>query len=713
MVDCNGVTLSNLQLSNVAYGAQIINSPNVIIQSVTAENNRLSGIRAINADRLKVQASIIRNSGQDGIYVEGIDCKVIDNTNVTDSLYTGINVRGLRCQVLDSVVSGSGINGIEITGTNATVNNSHIINAGNTGISISGNSSVLYNDRIDTSGVFGLFLKDSSYSEILNVIITASGETDAVLSMVNDTKMEYATITSSVRNIFVNQSARVSFRHFTLVGFGFHFDGSNVDCFATHTFDTITLNSRPVSYQANRNKPNVVGGPYGQVIIANCESATVRDMITNPIQNAYVGIAVYYSIDTTLLSCRVTTADYAGILISNSEGTMVRNCNLQSNTGSFGALYIKESNDTEVMDSLFHANGYGIWQMYSRGTYIHNSNFTNNLYIAIEIQHSTGSMLVQNRFQNNQIYNLESWNCTLETYQYNQFASFNYAGIRSVANYDCIIKGNSFKSGQNTNGIYLEATDYCQILENSFTEFNGGIGIYCALDSSDNDIRENIILSDTISPMTYGIRVHGAQNQLLYNRIQYALVGIHVEGAESYVYKNQVVFAPRAIVLNAAPNSIVSENEISSSNIFAIRIQGGSNYTVAIKNQISLSYRTFVVDTSFWVNITYNRYCNNMFSSTERIGVLSTEIYENWNSFCLESDETSTGDLLDSGDSENQVYRREHELQWLEDLQTNTLAFMFQWGIYILIAVVVAGFFLSPKGRDLISKAKSRKAVGF
>ena len=102
-------------------------------------------------------------------------------------------------------------------------------------------------------------------------------------------------------------------------------------------------------------------------------------------------------------------------------------------------------------------------------------------------------------------------------------------------------------------------------------------------------------------------------------------------------FTESVVFAPRAIVLNAAPNSIVSENEISSSNIFAIRIQGGSNYTVAIKNQISLSYRTFVVDTSFWVNITYNRYCNNMFSSTERIGVLSTEIYENWNSFCLES----------------------------------------------------------------------------
>ena len=712
MVNCIGVTISWLTVSYGSIGVQIYNSTNILVSGITANNNKINGIRASKTNGLTITGSTIRTSNPENIYAEGNNLLIQTNTQIQLSGWDGIYVKGDNFIIKDSVVNGSGINGIVINGNIATINNTNITTTGQIGIVLRGSFHKLNNDRVNTTGSSALLVEDSKDNEIKSCIIQTTSNTAIVYNRVNSTLFKSNQISTNVLNIFVNHSNSNTFESNTLTGLGFDFDGNDVSHFASHTINFNQLNGKSVQYIKNRKSFSLATAPYAQIIVADSSVVSIKSITS--LSNTYSGIAVYYSEYVTIDSCPISYTSYAGIIIRNSQNIKVKATSLAHNRGTIGGIYIRDSSNSEFVENSIFNNTNGIYMENIEAILCWKSDFSTNVGTAIQIRNSSGSSITNNTFKNNQIKTIVSIDCRNDYYTKNIFENFYQAAIEFQSGYGCLVQYNEFKLGYYTSAVRMSSTDYCQITDNQIESFTAGTGIEADEASNLNYIRWNTILSSSSTPMAYGILALGANNYIMENIIQQASSGIFIRGQGNYIYKNQIYSCPTGITLDAAPYAILEQNQIVGSVQFAIQFQNSSDYGLATKNAISLSFRTFIVNYSIYVNVSFNRYCNNINSATLRIGVSSSQLYEEWNSFCLEKEEgTSAGDILDLNDPENKEYKRTSELQWLDDLQASIYKFLYNYGILIILVVSLGILLATPQGRRALGQLTKRRIVGF
>ncbi len=715
MVNCNGVTLNSLTLSNGSIGAQIYNSSNIVINGMTASNNRISAIRAVKSNGLTIIGSTISRSGQNNVYIEANDALIDSNTQIHLSNQDGVFVKGDNFIIRNSVVNGSGGNGIQVIGDAATINSTNITSSSQTGVILNGNSHKMNNARIISSGIHAIVLSQSRNSEFQNNFIQTTGDISVIFDSVNTTLFKGNQITTTMRNIFLNHCISTTFENNELYGLGFDFDGNNSQHFGSHIININNLNNKAVQYITNRRSYSIATAPYSQIIVAESNLITIKRI--QDLSNTYFSIGVYFSEFVNIEECRIEYDDFAGIVIRNSNEVKVRLSLINHNRGIIGGIYIKDSNNSEIVENSFFNNTNGLYLSNTQYILCWKSTFSTNVGTAIRIQDSIGNAITNNTFSNNQIKTILSVNNREDYYTRNVFENFNQAAIEFQNGYECFAQYNEFRLGYYTAAVTLIDTDYCQITDNTISAFTGGNGIISDANSNLNYIRWNYISSSSNAPMSNAISVLGSNNYIMDNNIQQASNGIYIQGANNYVYKNKMYTCPSGITLSQAPNAIVEQNEIIGSILYAVQFRDNSNYGLATRNAISLCMRTFLVNYSIYVNVSFNRYCNNINSATQRIGVQATELYEEWNSFCLEGEGSSTGDnIIDLTDPENRAYKRASELQWLDDFQAATYKFLYNYGIVIIVISTLAILLATPKGRQVmrdVFRSTSRRKVGF
>ncbi len=716
LVNSNGVTLSGLTLSNGSIGAQIYNSGNIVITSITAANNRINAIRAVRANGLTITSSTISRSRLNNIHIEANNALIDSNTQIHLSGLDGVSTIGDTFTIRNSVVNGSGRNGIQVIGDGATINSTNVTSTGQTGVILQGNSHKINNARIISSGISAIRLEQSKNSEFRTNVIQTTGDIAIILNSVNSTLFRSNVISTSMRNVFVNRCVSISFENNTLNGLGFDFDGNNSKHYGSHIMNVNFLNGKSVQYISNRKTYTIATAPYSQIIVAESNSIDIKSI--TDLSDTYFSIAVYFSEIVNIEQCNIQRANYAGIVIRNSKDVKVRASQINHNRGAIGAVYIKDSNTSQIVESYFFNNTNAIYMENAQNTLCWKSDFSTNVGTAIQIRNSRSTTITNNTLKNNQIKTILSINSTEEFYTRNYFENFYQAAIEYQNGYGCVAQFNEFKLGYYTSAVSLSATDYCQIIDNTITSFTGGNGVVADSASNLNYIRWNSITSSSGAPMSNGISVLGANNYIMDNIIQQASNGIYIQGSYNYIYKNKIFSCPTGITLSQAPYAMVEQNEIVGSVQYAVQFRDYSHFGLATRNSISLCLRTFIVNYSILVNVSFNRYCNNINSATQRIGVQASELYEEWNSFCLESDgQTSTDNIIDLTDPENRAYKRTSELQWLDDFQAATYKFLYNYGIVLIVASVLGILLATPKGRqvmrDLIRTTTKRRVVGF
>jgi parallel beta-helix repeat protein len=153
------------------------------------------------------------------------------------------------------------------------------------------------------------------------------------------------------------------------------------------------LNGKPVYYRKNCSGLNIDGTSLGQLILANCTDALVRNL---QISNAYVGIEVAYSSGVNITQNTLSDT-WSGIYFYGASGNEISSNQI---TSSPYGMYVWRSSNNISGNNISH-NGRGIYVYHSYFNNITENDFWNNSE-GVEIHYEASNRVYHNNFYYNE-----------------------------------------------------------------------------------------------------------------------------------------------------------------------------------------------------------------------------------------------------------------------------------------------------------------------
>jgi len=394
LVNCNNITVENLNLSNTCVGVELWQTEDSLISNNTASNNSRYGIYLPYSSNNNITGNTVDNN--DGFYLEvssnlitsnyyyGISLDYSSNNNITGNTVSN-NHNGIRL--------GDSSNNNIITGN--TVSNNH------NGIRLGGSS-----NNIITGNTFvndGFFVSHSYQNTVEN-------------NIVNGKPLVYLENTSDVEVTDAGQVILVNCNNITVETL--NLSNTSVGLELWETEDSLISNNT-----ASNNNDGIYLWDSSNNIITGNDASNNND-----------GIYLWDSSNNNITGNTVRNNDYPGIEVYHSSNNTLMNNAADSN--NYGIRLFRSSNNTLMNNTANSNKQHGIWlDSSSNDNIITGNNACNNNYYGIyPVTYSNNNKIYLNNFINNSknVYSYNStniWNSTKEiTYTYGGSTRTNYMG---------------------------------------------------------------------------------------------------------------------------------------------------------------------------------------------------------------------------------------------------------------------------------------------
>jgi parallel beta-helix repeat protein len=601
LVNCNNITVENLDLSNTSVGVELWKTEDSIISNNSVSNND-KGIHLKESGSNSITGNNVSNNWY-GICLYKSRNNNITGNNASTNDYTGIDLDKsssniVACNNLSSdcislwdssnniitcnnisINSGSGIglwnysNNNTIKGNNVSNINNRYINGKGIHLSQSTNNTIKSNNVISNKG-YGIYLDDSSNNNM-------------------------------VGNTFVGDGL--------FIYFSYH-----------NTVEDNIVNGKPLVYLEDASNYKVEGA--GQVILVNCNNITVEKL---DLSNTNVGIALWETEGSIISNNNVSNSYNDGIYLQvSNNNTITRNTVSSWDNG----ISLDNSSNNIIVGNDICTSGDGISLRKSGDNNIKDNNISNSRY-GISLFESSNNYITGNTFVNSGLFVHSSYKNTVEDNIVNGKPLFYLedasdievtdAGQVILVNCNNITMEDQDLSGTCV-GIYLWKTENCKISNNNISNNDDGVLLFesCGNIIKDNNVSRNygdgIILTGSSNNT---IKDNNACN----NRGGH--VGIRLKGSSNNsITDNNLCFNGDGIALHDSGNNIITGNNASSNYGDGIRLRDSSNNIITGNTASNNDYPGISLGDSSNNKI----YLNNFIDNTDSVKYSdSTNI---WNS---------------------------------------------------------------------------------
>jgi parallel beta-helix repeat protein len=546
LVNCNNITIENLDLSNTSGGIALWKTENSKISNNNVCNNNFDGIYlSYSSNNNTITGNNVRNNNRDGIYL---------SYSSNNNTITGNNVRNNnRDGICLSYSSNNTITGNNVSNNNGegihlfySCNNNAI--AGNVFVNDGLSVYPFYQNTVEDNTVNGkplVYLEDVSDYKVKDagqvILVNCNNITIENLDLSNTDVgiMLWKTENSKISNntvcnnneegIYLSYSSNYN----TITGNNVRNNNRDGICLSYSSNNTITgnnvsnnggngiylqdsNNNRITDNEASNNDNNGIS-------LGSSNNNEIRNNSVN--YNHYQGIGLWTSDENIIANNRVKNNTRGIYLFWNSSNNRIISNNASKN--EYHGIALDTSNNNEIRNNTANSNnqyqGIGVWT--SNENIIANNTAKNNGHSGILLEESSKNIITDNRVKNNTrgIYLLknstnnriisnnasknEYHGIALDTSNINEIRnnranSNNYYGIGLWTSEGNIIANNTAKNNGNE-GIYLWSSRNNNIITGNNVCNNGGaISLWCDSSSLPSGIPTATALQAIISATT-------------------------------------------------------------------------------------------------------------------------------------------------------------------------------------------------------------------
>jgi parallel beta-helix repeat protein len=379
----NGAVDASFISGEFEYGIHVENCTNVVSSSnqiwdidsmsgicvdyssyVTVSSNNISNcdwvIRVIDSDNCSVLDNNLTNApGGYGIATYDVDNTTVIN-NTLDSIHYGLYLIGASTTNL--TVSGNDVSNCSGGGLFATASY----------VNISGNH--LQYNGMGLQQTVGVQILDNTFTNMPNACA-----------------------------IYLNSAESTTIGGNSFASTGIGIGGTGLQHYNTHTITTDNLvDGRPIRYYNDCVDLALDGDSTGQLILANCTDADVRNLEVAP---GYVGICVTYSENVAIQSCNVSDNSWSNVQIRRTQNVSVSECRIHDSGGYGVHSYEFVVNFTLSNSTVKNSHNDGVRVDYTTQTNITGNNISKNGFncYGIEVYHCTWGNISENQIVDNYV----------------------------------------------------------------------------------------------------------------------------------------------------------------------------------------------------------------------------------------------------------------------------------------------------------------------
>ena len=496
----DNITLENLYIGTVHQGVFLERSSGAIIHNVECMDNRGIYIYGEKKNHYLHDIENVTVNEKPLCYL-----KNQDNALIPDNCAGVILVNCRNTQVRGVDIGGISV-GVEIAySTNITVTGS-IFSNNDFGIDIlNSNGCIIEGCSISNNMYTGLSVENCNNIAIArgNIISSNKDYGIYIYRSTGCTVTDNQVKDNEKSGLYILESTNLHIKQNALINNGLIIKGKNLEHFL-HVIDGNTINDRKILYYKNTYGPHPNPAEAGVVIFVNCTKGTIEGF--HPVQGCTVGFESAFCTDTEIFDSTFSNNHY-GIYSYSSTGETIENCVF---TGCEVGIYLKNCSKITIRNNReINNNENGIKLEYSRNCNIFNNSLTSNRDTGIYIEESPENCI---------------WKNTLER---------NTNGMKiQYASNNCLIHNNSMTGtgweeiigGYGGDGLYMKKSNGCIISDNQIEAFYGE-GIWLE-DGENNIIKRNAIRYNRGN----GIQLVNASNNIITeNYINYNWWGIRLD----------------------------------------------------------------------------------------------------------------------------------------------------------------------------------------
>ncbi len=257
-------------------------------------------------------------------------------------------------------------------------------------------TATIINNTCNNNIYEGIKFRDSNYSTVTNNTCNNNGDYGIVLEDSGSSTVTNNTCSNNNRHgIWLRYSGSSTVVNNTFSNCGLYISESTVDAYLSYTVENNWVNGKKIGFYINLDSTIIAEPVYGQLMLVNCTSVTVRDQILN---HATTGLFLYYCTYSVIINNTCSNNHYSIHLESSGNSTIVNNT---CSNNRYGGIYLESSgNSTVISNSCENNNNEGIWLEDSVSVTVI-SNMCNNNWKGIRLKNSGSSTIINNTCNNN------------------------------------------------------------------------------------------------------------------------------------------------------------------------------------------------------------------------------------------------------------------------------------------------------------------------
>ncbi|MHA2424106.1 MAG: right-handed parallel beta-helix repeat-containing protein [Candidatus Thorarchaeota archaeon] len=185
-------------------------------------------------------------------------------------------------------------------------------------------------------------------------------------------------------------SSDFHFMNCAFTGEGLRIEGESAEQWI-HSFENVTVNGMPLGYYSGLQDVEIEGEVYGQLILADCNNVSVRDIT---IDEVWTPIYISYSTLCTIEKSTLQNYTYSGVTIWNSSSCVITDCKIEAEA-EFGILVMSSFNCTAI-DCVIATVDYGVLFFVANDCLVYNCEISGGLQGVLS-NRANGTEIVENQ----------------------------------------------------------------------------------------------------------------------------------------------------------------------------------------------------------------------------------------------------------------------------------------------------------------------------
>lgn len=678
-INCENISIKDLQLTNNQYGIYLFNTFNSTIANVNSSNN-FHGFFLYRSQMNNIENNYGHDNTFSGISLTISSLNLIKSNTMNSTGFSGIEIHqdSNNNKISDNIVTNNDY-GIEILDSSNNELKDNIVESNEwENIYTSGSSTGFYLEKVGP--------QQRSEEETKTIHVKPGNSIQEAIDSANPGDTIIVHNGSYRENIDVNKEVIIVSEsgkpeetriypdlnegpfvlhegEFFLPGYGFYITADNVTVSGFY-IGAANANVNGSTMEIEMAPAGIVNIPYGIVVdpVQNCTisnnmiSSTISGVIffdsdnciveKNIISNSLEGMVFNdYCDSNTIIGNLLNSNEDAGIMLDNCRSNQLLNNTVKS-SGQCGLL-LHESTGNMLRNNTLE-NKINLLVLGYNGKYrndIDTSNLANGTKIYYLVDKSDYS--IDQNSEAGVVYCIGCRNISVNNLELEWSRIFLYNTVDSVIENNVFTEGGEIfleecrNNKINGNRVSHGGTGIeLKLCRNNIVENNTAYSNDCGISStgsnnilvsnvvSDNRLgislggNENSITNNTLtSNENDGISVSGLRNELISNQItSNGQIGVYLSGSSNHLYSNNISENANGIFLVMAEDNTIIGNDVCSNDEYGVQIVTSSSNNTLIDNLIKSNGLCGLNIQESTGNILYN----NLFENNKNVQLIDS-----------------------------------------------------------------------------------------